>query len=251
MNKRFSFLCLFLIGVYSYAQKLIVNDTLTRVATIKNTTHGNAVLFTPETPTLNQIAGAPKAFYTHYWEFGDGHYSTEEKPKHVYKKTGEYEVKLWATNNYDTGKPPTTRPKKIAISNITTAYNDVASMEEDFILKRNREPVPDEEMVVIVSYKNPKDYTTNGKLYLFYNEHQYKANNFELIDTRTYHNEKNVSADGFAFTHHIDDDGTYLASSDNGFIEARTFSQDSTEKTNLPLTIASFTKTGAFWSLIT
>ncbi|PKQ46832.1 PKD domain-containing protein [Confluentibacter flavum] len=250
MNKRFSFLCLFLISVYSYAQKLIVNDTLTRVANIKNTTNGNDVLFTPETPTLNQIAGAPKAFYTHYWEFGDGHYSTEEKPKHVYKKTGEYEVKLWATNNYDTGKPPTTRPKKIAISDITTAYNDAASMEEDFILKSNREPVPDEEMVVIVSYKNPKDYTANGKLFLFYNEHQYKANNFELLETRTYHNEKNIDADGFAYTHNIDDDGSYLASSNNEFIEARTFSQDSTEKTNLPLTIANSKAFYKNWSLL-
>jgi hypothetical protein len=237
MKKRFSFLCLLLICGYSYAQKLIVNDTLTRVANIKNTTNGNAVMFTPETPALNQIAGAPKAFYTHYWEFGDGHYSNEEQPKHTYKKTGEYEVKLWATNNYDTGKPPTTRPKKIAINEVTAPYNDIASMDEDFTLKRNREPVPDEEMVIIVSYKNPKEYTTNGKLYMFYNEQQFKANNFELTDTRTYYNEKNTSSDGFAFTHNIDDDGTYLATSNNEFIETRTFLQDSTEKTNLPLTI--------------
>ncbi|WP_111307729.1 DUF7849 domain-containing protein [Confluentibacter sediminis] len=250
MNKWFSFICLFLIGVYCYAQKQIVNDTVTRVATIKNTTTGNAVLFTPETPELNQIAGAPKSFYTHYWEFGDGHYSTEKKPKHTYKKTGEYEVKLWATNNYDTGKPPTTRPKKIAINEITTPYNDVASMDEDFILKRNREPVPDEEMVVIMSYKNTKDYTTNGKLYLFYNEHQFKANNFELIETRMYHNEKNVSNSGFAFSNTIDNDGTYLASSNNDFIETRTVLQDSTYKTNLPLTIAESEDLYKNWSIL-
>jgi len=250
MNKRFSFLCLFLIGVFSFAQNLIVNDTVTRVANIKKTTLGNEVMFTPETPVLNQIAGAPKAFYTHYWEFGDGHYSTEEKPKHVYKKTGEYEVKLWATNNYDTGKPPTTRPKKIAISEITTEQNDMASMDENFTLKRNREPVPDEEIVLIVSYKNPQEYTTNGKLYLFFNEQQYKANNFELTDTRTYHNEKNITSDGFAYTRNIDDDGTYLASSNNEFIEARTFSQDSTEKTNLPLTIANSKSFYKNWNLL-
>lgn len=250
MNIRFSIIILLLIGARSYAQKLIVNDTITRVANIKNTTIGNTVLFTPETSVLNQIAGAPKAFYTHYWEFGDGHYSTEEKPKHIYKKTGEYEVKLWATNNYDTGKPPKTRPKKIAINEVTTTPNDIASMDIDFVLKRNREPVPDEEMVLIVSYKNSKEYTTNGKLYLFYNEHQYKTNNFELTDTRTYHDEKNTTSDGFAYTRNIDDDGTYLASSNNEFIETRTFSQDSTEKTNLPLTIANSKSFYKNWSLL-
>ena len=250
MKKQLPFLCFFIISFYGYCQKIIATDTVTRVATIKNTTNGNAVIFTPETPALNQIAGAPKAFYTHYWEFGDGHYSTEEQPKHTYKKTGTYEVKLWATNNYDTGKPPTTRPKKIAISDITTQANDMARMDEDFLLKRNREPVPDEEMVLIVSYKNPKEYTTNGKLYLFYNEQQYKANNFELTETRTYHNEKNIDAEGFAFTRNIHDDGTYLASSNNTFIKARSILQDSTEKTNLPLTIANSKSFYKNWSLL-
>ncbi len=250
MSKRFSFLCLFLIGVCSYAQKLIANDTITPVATIKNTTNGNEVVFTPETPTLNQIAGAPKAFYTYYWEFGDGYYSTDKNPKHIYKKEGDYDVKLWATNNYDTGKPPTTRPKKITVNSISTPYNETASMDEDFILKRNREPVPNEEFVVILSYKNPKDYTTNGKLYLFYNEQKFKANNFELTDTRTYHNEKTSSTTDFVFTNNIDDDGTYLAASNNAFINMRTVMQDSTEKTNLPLTVEQSKSLYKNWSLL-
>ena len=190
MNKLSLLICFPFICAYSYSQQLPVNDTLTRAATIKSTTHGNEVIFIPETPALNQIAGAPKAFYTHYWEFGDGHYSTEEKPKHVYKNKGEYEVKLWATNNYDTGKPPTTRPKKIAINSMTTDYEDLATMDENFTIKRNREPVPEEEIVAIMSYKNSKDYVTNGKIYLFYNEHKYKANNFDLLETRTHYNEK-------------------------------------------------------------
>jgi len=249
MKKYIVLFLLFVCMLSASAQKLM-NDTITRTATIKTNVTGNAVLFTPETPVLNQIAGAPKAFFTHFWEFGDGHYSSEETPKHIYKKTGDYEVKLWATNNYDNGKPPTTRPKKIAISEISETPNDIASMDEDFILKRNREPVPDEEMVLVMSYKNPKEYVTNGKLYLFYNEHQYKANNFELLETRTYHNEKNIDAEGFAYTRNSDDDGTYLASSNTDFIETRTFLQDSTEKTNLPLTIE---KSKAFyknWSLL-
>ncbi|MDO5972501.1 PKD domain-containing protein [Flavivirga aquimarina] len=250
MNKLFLFICLLFIHVYSYSQQLVANDTLTRTATIKSTTNGNEIIFTPETPTLNQIAGAPKAFYTHYWEFGDGHYSTEEKPKHVYKNKGDYEVKLWATNNYDTGKPPTTRPKKIAVNSITTDYEDLAVMDEDFTLKRNREPVPEQEIVTVLSYKNVKDYVTNGKIYLFYNELKYKANNFELLETRTHHNEKNISANGFAYTNNLDEDHTYLASLNHDIIKSNPVLQDSTEKTNLPLTIAESQAYYKDWSLL-
>ena len=250
MNRLFPFICFSLVCACSYSQQLLVNDTLTRTATINSKTNGNEVIFTPETPALNQIAGAPKAFYTHYWEFGDGHYSTEEHPKHVYKNKGEYEVKLWATNNYDTGKPPTTRPKKIAVNSITTDYEDLAIMDEDFTIKRNREPVPEEEIVAIMSYKNMKNYATNGKVYLFYNELKYKANNFELLETRVHHNEKNISANGFAYTRNIDNESTYIASLNNDLIKSNVVLQDSTEKTNLPLTIAESQAYYKDWSLL-
>ncbi len=251
MNKLFLFICFSFLCIYGYSQQLLANDTLVRAATIKSTTNGNETTFTPQTPALNQIAGAPKAFYTYYWEFGDGHYSTEEKPKHVYKNKGNYEVKLWATNNYDTGKPPTTRPKKIAINSTATDYQDLAIMDEDFALKRNREPIPEEEIVTILSYKNIKDYATNGKIYLFYNELKYKANNFELLETRTHHNEKNILADGsFAYTNNIDDEGVYSASLNNDLIKSNIVLQDSTEKTNLPLTISESKAYYKDWSLL-
>ena len=250
MNKPFVSFLFSVFFVCVYAQQSVLKDTVVRTASIKETISGNQVIFTPETPVLNQIAGAPKAFYTHFWEFGDGKYSTEEKPKHTYKKPGEYEVRLWATNNYDNGKPPTTRPKKIAINTVTTEALDIASMDEDFILKQNREPVPDEEMVLVMSYKNTKDYVSNGKLYLFYNEQQYKANNFEILEIRTYNNEKKISNDAFAFTNNIDDDGTYLAASNNTYLNERTVLQDSTEKTNLPLTIETSKAYYKNWSLL-
>lgn len=90
-----------------------MKDTLTRTAPIFYDVMGNKVDFRPEMPPLNQIAGAPKAFYTYHWEFGDGNFSTQEKPKHKYKNNGEYTARLWSTNNYDNGKPPTSRPEKL------------------------------------------------------------------------------------------------------------------------------------------
>ncbi|MFY0712391.1 PKD domain-containing protein [Seonamhaeicola sp. NFXS20] len=250
MPKILLYFLVFTFSIFGFSQQTKETDSLTRTATIKNITNSNVVTFTPETPELTQIAGAPKAFYTYHWEFGDGHYSKEKNPKHTYKNKGEYEVKLWATNNYDNGKPPTTRPKKIAISNVTEDYEDIASMTEDFTLKRNREPVPDQEMVVILSYKNTKEYITKGKIYLFYNELKYKNDNFELIETRTHHNEKDISNSSFAYTYNIDNENIYLASSNNDIIESALTLQDSTEKMNLPLTIQESQSIYKDWSLL-
>lgn len=221
-----------------YAQETITNDSISRIATIKHRIEGTHVEFTPETPTLEQIAGAPKAFYSYYWEFGDGTYSKEKNPKHTYKATGDYNIKFWATNNYDTGKPPTTRPKKISVTQADPSYLDETSMTEDFTLQRNREPMPNEEIAVIMSYRNYLNYTTNGKLYIFYNEQKYKANNFEITDVRAHHGEKQISTEGFVYTNAIDNtENTLLASAENNLLQLKTKPQDTTIKTNLPLTL--------------
>ncbi|WP_449272390.1 DUF7849 domain-containing protein [Hyunsoonleella rubra] len=240
----------FFVPISLFSQRIIEQDTVTRTATIKTEVNGNHVLFTPETPVLNQIAGAPKAFYTFFWEMGDGSYSKEKTPKHVYKKKGEYEVRLWATNNYDTGKPPTSRPKKIAVNSVSSTSDEMASMDTDFDLIRNREPVPLQEIVSVMRYKNTKDYTTKGKLYLFYNEHKFKADNFMLKEVRTYYNEKEIPATTFAYTGKTHLDNTLLASNDASILNLKAVAQDSTEKTNLPLTL---TEAKAFykdWSVL-
>ncbi len=235
-------LLLFWLSAFSFctviAQQTVVNDSIPREAVIGYDAKGNLVSFKSETPPLIQIAGAPKAFYTYYWEFGDGNYSFDKEPNHVYKKKGEFETRLWTTNNYDNGKTPTSRPKKVAISDLTDSYNDIAELDEHngFRLQKNREPMPEQEMVVVMSYKNEKDYVADGKLYLFYNERKYKDNNFDLIDTRTYHGEREVIEEATAMRQEINDDGSLLAS-DELLFKFSEKQQDSTERVNLPLTI--------------
>jgi len=197
-----------------------VKDTITRRANIGFIQNGNVVTYKPETPPLIPIAGAPKPSYSYLWELGDGHYSKEAQPKHVYKNKGTYTTRLAVTNNYDNGKPPATRPKKVAINDITdTNYKDIASIEDQngFAILKNCDPIPDQEMVVVVSYQNLENYVASGKLYLFYNEKQFKSNNFELVDFRTYANEREIREKTIASVDDLDDTNSYLASAENNF----------------------------------
>ncbi len=236
MRKKIFFSIIFIFSIYSQAQQQKAYDSLRRYATVKNNTNGNVVSYTPETPPLNQIAGAPKTYYSYFWEFGDGNYSTLKEPKHTYKKSGTYNTLLWATNNYDTGKPPGTRPKKIVISTITNDYEDLAVMNTDFSLKRNREPMANEDMVMIVSYKNNLDYISSGKIHLFYNEKKFNVDNFEINDIRTYHGEQPYENNNISYSTTRNDDTTLLASTTTDLTEYTPEIQDSV-KFNLPLTL--------------
>ncbi|WP_111709028.1 PKD domain-containing protein [Lutibacter citreus] len=241
MKSRLIFIVLMLF-FYSANAQTVENDTIIRTAKIVYNTNGNQVLFNADTPILNQIAGAPKAFYTYYWEFGDGDYSFSKEPKHSYKEKGNYKVQLSITNNYDDGKPPTTRPKEVAVlsSETTTDLNsghNLVSAFNGFRLQTNREPVPDEEIQMVVSYGNDKDYATKGKLYLFFNEKKYKSKNFELIDARLYNNEIEVEEGIIASKYNsISKDELIQTTGISTFMDANLIVTDSL-KQNLPLTL--------------
>ncbi len=183
----------------------VKQDSTRHQADFKTIIKGKQVIFKAELSPLRQIAGAPKAYWENYWEFGDGDYSLKENPTHTYKDAGTYTARLAATNNYDDGKPPTTRPKSIFISNTETASNEqdilinedhkLIALHNGFRIQNNREPSPNQEMQLIVSYANDKKITTNGTLYLFFNDKKFKNKNFELIDIRTYYNEKEIGED--------------------------------------------------------
>lgn len=223
----------------------IQQDTLVRSAPVFYDVLGNKVDFRANMPPLNQIAGAPKAFYTYYWEFGDGNYSFKEKPSHSYEKPGDYTVKLWSTNNYDNGKPPDSRPKKVSVNFDADNQTDVASSDEtspfvgedDLMIRTNREALPDQEVVLITSYKNTNEYVTNGKLYLFYNDTQFKDDNFILEDTRMHHGEQISSEILFAEITEENDTKSYWASQDNALVFKKTAIQDTTKRTILPATL--------------
>nr|WP_315149126.1 PKD domain-containing protein [uncultured Flavobacterium sp.] len=214
MNK--SLLVFFLTVALPFYAQVKVKDTITRRANIGYDQKGNLVTFKPETPPLIPIAGAPKPSYSYLWEMGDGHYSKEAEPKHVYKNKGTYTARLAVTNNYDNGKPPATRPKKVVVNDIEdSSYKDIASIAEQngLSIQKNCDPIPVQEMQVIVSYQNLENYVTNGKLYLFYNEKEFKINNFDLQETRSYAGERTVEENNIVSADDIDNSNRYVTSS--------------------------------------
>ncbi len=230
-----NYIFLFMISIFSWSQTKI-KDTIVPKAKILAIQNKNTVIFKSETPMLNQIAGAPKAFYSYYWEFGDGNFSKQKEPKHTYKQPGTYDIKMWATNNYDTGKVPKTRPQKVTVvDKANTETNEIHVMKDNIELQRNREPSPDEDFAVVLSYKNTKNYVTNGEIQVYFNEKEFKNDNFEIIEIRKYHNEtiEDENTKGLAGINSIDEGYSDWASNDKfKFLEKI---QDTTEKKDLKL----------------
>jgi hypothetical protein len=161
--------------------------------------NNNQAIFISSLRPLQQIAGAPEAFYSYYWEFGDGQFSFEEKPTHNYRDTGLFNARLFATNNYDDGKPPPLKPKpvKVKSKNNTYAVNKNPSFFKQggaIEMRVNAMPRPNEDMVLIIGYRNEKEITAmNGSMILFYNERQFRKNNFDYTEERMYNNEQKTT----------------------------------------------------------
>ncbi|ATL45826.1 hypothetical protein COR50_00875 [Chitinophaga caeni] len=204
MIRFISLISLFLAYVLpSGAQGLGVPAHDTLPAQIILQQEGNRVQLKPGLRPLRQVAGAPEAFYTYFWELGDGSFSFDKEPLHQYKDTGEFDIRLYATNNYDDGKPPKSKPRRIKVKKRTFLAD--ASTGSHFFksggsieMKINRMPRPGEDLVAIIGYRNKAENDLSnleGSLLLFYNEKQFKQKNFELADARAYHGEKSTSVD--------------------------------------------------------
>ncbi|SHM68851.1 PKD domain-containing protein [Chitinophaga jiangningensis] len=138
---------------------------------------------------LRQIAGAPAAFYTYFWELGDGTFSFSKTPELHYKDTGTYQVRLYATNNYDDGKAPPTKPRPIKVKKplkpaiwASHFFRSNGNIE----MKINSNPKPGEDFVALIGYRNVTGEVPSGSLVLFYNERQFDRSCFNIADTRNY-----------------------------------------------------------------
>ena len=86
------------------ASAIAQTEPAERQADFSVTDENEGVRFQPLMPPLVQKAGAPTAYYSYFWEFGDGSFSTEAQPLHRFAGPGDYPVSLDATAHYDNGK---------------------------------------------------------------------------------------------------------------------------------------------------
>ncbi|RYG06186.1 MAG: hypothetical protein EOO07_29320 [Chitinophagaceae bacterium] len=110
----------------------------------------------------------------------------------------------FATNNYDDGKRPPTRPKPIvrpagpkpSVAKPMLAANGVNTlfkMGGNIEMKTNCMPKPGDDMMLVLGYRNKVEngqQSLNGTIALMYNDVEFSNNNFDLAAARTYHNEK-------------------------------------------------------------
>lgn len=194
-------LCLF--AILLFANLSMSAQTIPdRQADFATRTVGNTVQFEPILPALTQIAGAPQAYYEHYWEFGDGTFSFAEKPQHTYADTSDREVYYLATGKYDNGKAPKSRKKKASVpKEKPKAMADAGSampsiLQNDLAplgLRAVRNPRAGEELTCVLAYANRTPMVQSGTLHLFFNQKDYKAEHFGFIESRSHFGEKEIA----------------------------------------------------------
>ncbi|MHA4894722.1 DUF7849 domain-containing protein [Pedobacter sp. PWIIR3] len=206
MKKCFFLITLLLIGAtVAFGQapqgKTLPADTVPAIINVKE--ENGTLKFTSVLRPLRQIAGAPEPFYTYFWEFGDGKFSFEKEPSHNYTDSIIHNVRLFATNSYDDGKRPPTRPKPIKPGSSRPVLASIEDPSEKTFfktegsieMKTNCMPKPGEDMMLLMGYKNRTENrlaTLNGTITILFNDKEFNQDNFELVDARTYHNEKKV-----------------------------------------------------------
>jgi hypothetical protein len=193
-------ICLFWMITGSVYAQVLHPDTVPAI--INHVTEDGLTKFSSELRPLRQIAGAPAPFYTYFWEFGDGGFSFEKEPTHIYSTSDSVKVRLFATNNYDDGKRPPTRPKllkplKPSASKPMMASNSdnqsgLFKMGGSIELKSNCMPKPGDDMMLVFGYRNKElgVQKLNGTIAILFNDKEFSNNNFVLAETRTYNSEE-------------------------------------------------------------
>ena len=120
---------------------------------------------------------AAQPFIKHFWEFGDGNYSTDEKPLHAYATDGSQKVQLFMTPCYtlDKIKPAIqtiqTSKSSIASKSLNDAsWNGILRMTSNLSLHNIKAIRANDVFVGIASLRNPLSDVRNAKLYIFYNK---------------------------------------------------------------------------------
>lgn len=181
---------LFTLGLLWLSFALMAQQTNVGFTTSKE---GDGYRFTPQAPPLPpSTAGAPPAFYTYYWEFGDGDFSFEERPLHYFAANMSVQPMLYATAHYDDGNTSPGYAGQLYASagkNPSEPSTVFPKGQYAIAMKAQRQPRAGEEMVCIISYRNLSKISTDGRLHLFFNEKKFPNRHFDYLAARAHYNE--------------------------------------------------------------
>lgn len=155
----------------------------------------NGVSFKPVLRPLVQVPGGRAPYYKYLWDFGDGHFSTQAEPIHQYDQPGEYEVSLYAVNNYDDGPKPKRPKRKIKNTAPPSALASLSrnSFEQNFFASNGvfqifklSDAKPGEDISLVLGVRTAGK---KGKVYLLSNEKIAGLDGFKFANQSTYYKE--------------------------------------------------------------
>lgn len=196
MKKTLVFVTLHLVLNLLYAQEdssLVAIDTFESKIEILELK--DKIIFKPILRPLVQVPGGRAPYYNYLWDFGDGHFSTQAEPEHQYSKPGEYEVILYAVNNYDDGPKPKRPKRKVRSNNTATAIasNSQHNFEQNFFhsngifqIYKHSDAKPGEDISLVVGVNTEGK---KGKIYLLSNEKIAGLDGFKYAYQTNYYNE--------------------------------------------------------------
>ncbi len=163
-----------------------------RTGTIQYAPEGTGYRVNVDIPPPRTIPGARKAHDDYLIEFGDGTHRFEQAPLHQFPP-GTHTIRTSIINNYDDGKPPKIPPRIIEIddSRADAGPSPGASIPPDdpLMFLVFQDPLPEEEVVCIITYSNTGSVHVSGKIDLYFNEYLYDRAHFDFIEARLHHGE--------------------------------------------------------------
>ena len=115
----------------------------------------------PAIQAMDNLKGSQKAEWGYYWEFGDGHFSSDASPTHSYDAQGSYEVRVYLTPQYAKNKPVMYQKAHQAAKGSPGKVDYTGSKNVD--IHYNQEVVAGNEVQMVVAYEVPAN---AGEVYL-------------------------------------------------------------------------------------
>ena len=189
-----------LIGAILFGATLSAQDFLPTIAvdTFDSQIHseivGTQIAFKAELRPLVQVPGGRAPYYSYLWDFGDGHFSTQAEPSHQYAQPGDYNVTLYAVNNYDFGPKPKRPKKKVEVSSAIASNTAPNLFEQNFFSSNGvfqifklSDAKPGEDISLVIGVNNAGK---KGRIYILSNEKIAGLDGFRFAHQSAYYREQ-------------------------------------------------------------